>query len=144
MQPRDVRRESRQTLGRLGEALALEHLRRLGYAIVARNYRCREGEVDIVATTADTVVFVEVKARRSTTYGSPLEAVDARKQARLARAARHFLHSPRGRALLDSFPRGWRARRRRRRWVVRFDVVGVTWGSGGARIEHVEDAFEVA
>jgi putative endonuclease len=76
-------------LGDRGEELAVRHLRSLGYRIVERNYRCRLGEIDCVALHGKTLVFVEVKARRTDAFGGPLEAVDTRKRRRMTRLARH-------------------------------------------------------
>ena len=113
-------------LGRAGEAAAEDYLRQLGYTVIARNYRCRSGEVDLVATDDTTLVFVEVKTRSGKTFGSPLEAVDARKQRRLAAAAQHFLVTQRC---------GGR--------LARFDVIGVLWRGGVPELEHVPNAFEL-
>lgn len=74
-------------LGRAGEARAARHLVDEGFDVLARNWRVREGEVDIVAHDGRVVVFVEVKTRRTALFGDPLEAVDARKRARLWRLA---------------------------------------------------------
>jgi len=82
-------------LGRRGEELAAELLRARGYTIVERNFRCRAGEIDLVALDGPTVVFVEVRSRRGERVGTPLESVDPRKQARLTLVARHFLHARR-------------------------------------------------
>nr|BBH88659.1 UPF0102 protein [Thermosporothrix sp. COM3] len=78
-------------LGRLGERLAAERLTRDGYQILARNFRCEYGEMDLIAREGSELVFVEVKTRRSTAYGLPEEAVDARKQQRLIRIALYYL-----------------------------------------------------
>lgn len=94
--------------------------------MVARNYRCPNGEIDLVLTDDATLVFVEVKTRSGTTYGSPLEAVDIWKQRRLAAVARHFLMNRRCGGL-----------------SVRFDVVGVLWRDAVPELEHVPNAFEV-
>jgi putative endonuclease len=75
----------------LGESLAVRHLQELGYVILERNYRCRDGEVDIVARDGDRLAFVEVRARRTQAYGTPEESVTLRKQERLARVARSYL-----------------------------------------------------
>jgi putative endonuclease len=114
----------RQRIGAEGERAAESFLRRRGYAIVARNFRCRAGEVDLVALERRTVVFVEVKARHGAGHGAPLESVPARKQRRIAAAALHFLALHR---LLER--------------AVRFDVVGVWLGAGAPQCELVRDAF---
>ena len=77
--------------GRAGEAAAAAHLRRSGYKIVARNYRVREGEIDIVAEHSGDLVFVEVKARRSGAFGKPEESLTEDKITRLVTAAQAYL-----------------------------------------------------
>lgn len=103
-----------------GEDRAAEWYRRRGYTIVARNWRCREGELDLVVARADVVVFSEVKTRRSDRFGVPAEAVTPLKQRRVRGLARQFLreHPQRGRR-------------------VRFDVVGIL----GDEIYVLEAAF---
>ncbi|MFN2568178.1 MAG: YraN family protein [Candidatus Dormibacteria bacterium] len=76
-------RPLRQRVGQAGEAAALGHLRRHGYTILATDWRCPLGQIDIVAETAGTLVVIEVKARRSMAFGPPQEAVDRRKQRKL-------------------------------------------------------------
>jgi putative endonuclease len=105
--------------GRWAEDIACRYLRDKGYLIVARNWRWRGGEVDIIAKDGDTLVFVEVKGRRTPRYGSPLEAVDRRKRLHLWNSARAFLQ---GRIPAPA---------------VRFDVIGV----GPAGVTHVVGAF---
>ena len=83
--------EQRQTLGKWGEELAVRELERRGYAILARRYRTRHGEIDIVADESGTVVFVEVKAREGAENGGAAAAVTARKQRRLASMAVDYL-----------------------------------------------------
>lgn len=83
--------DARRALGRLGEEVAVRHLRRHGYVIVERNYRCPDGEMDIIARDQGRLAFVEVRARRSTAFGTPEESVTPRKQARLAMVARNYL-----------------------------------------------------
>lgn len=78
---------AKDRLGQRGERLAEEYLRMSGAAILDRNWRCRDGELDIVAADSGTLVAVEVKARRSWDYGHPFEAVDAAKLGRVARLA---------------------------------------------------------
>lgn len=77
-------------LGRRGERAAEKYLKRNGYRIVARNFRAAGAEIDLVAIDGDTLVFVEVKTRRSRAAGAPEEAVDERKQIRMRRAAEAF------------------------------------------------------
>jgi len=114
-------------LGRRGEAMAEEFLRTNRYTIVARNYRCRAGEIDLVALDGAVVVFVEVRSRRGVVAGTPLESVDGRKQAQLARVARHFVAA-----------HGWHDR------DARFDVIGIRFDHEPPAVEHVRGAFEVA
>jgi putative endonuclease len=107
-------------LGQLGEDLAAAHYRAAGYAVLAWNWRCAEGEIDLVCARGDTLVVCEVKARRRGLHGHPVEAVTLAKQRRLRRLAASWL-------------RGQTAR-----WaVVRFDVVSVL----DRAAEVVEDAF---
>jgi putative endonuclease len=119
----DVRRE----LGQRGEAVAEAFLRERRYTIVARNYRCRAGEIDLVALDGPVLVFVEVRSRRGVSAGTPLESVDGRKQTRVARVAQHFLCT-----------RGWTDR------DARFDVIGIRFDAEPPAVEHVRGAFELA
>jgi putative endonuclease len=118
-----------QTLGERGEAAAAKYLKQRGYVIVARSDRGRLGELDLVAVQDRTVVFVEVKTRRSHDAGHPADAVGQDKQRRLTRLAVTFLKRH---ALLEN--------------AARFDVVAVTWPDDAAapRIEHFPNAFEPA
>ena len=113
-------------LGRRGEQRAARFLRRRGYTIVARGARDRLGEIDLVAVDRrKTVVFVEVKTRRSRRDGDPVEAVDHDKQRRLTRAALAFL---RRHDLLDQ--------------PARFDVIGIVWPRARRpEIVHIRNAF---
>ena len=78
--------------GRYGEDLAVWHLERMGLTVVSRNWRCRIGEIDIVAMDDNAVVVCEVKTRRTEDFGSPLAAVTPRKLRRLRALAREWLH----------------------------------------------------
>ena len=78
-------------LGRYGEDLAVEHLRRQGLTILARNWRCPTGELDVIARDGSALVICEVKTRRSTAYGSPLDAVGPRKIRRMRELALRWL-----------------------------------------------------
>jgi putative endonuclease len=116
----------RVALGKTGEDLACAELRRRGYEIVARRYRVRGGEIDIVARDGATLVFVEVKAREAGGYGDAAEAVTPLKQRRLVWLARHYLMTAR----LHDCP-------------CRFDVVAVRVdGGGAAAIEVYPNAFD--
>ncbi|MBI1908956.1 MAG: YraN family protein [Deltaproteobacteria bacterium] len=86
----------RIALGKEGEALAAAHLKRLGFKILETNFRCRLGEIDIIAATAGKFLFAEVKTRRSYDFGSPLEAVDQRKQRKIFKVAQFYLMKKKG------------------------------------------------
>ncbi|NPV71215.1 MAG: YraN family protein [Firmicutes bacterium] len=110
-----------------GEDVAVEELERRGYKILHRNWRCRLGELDIIALDGATLVFVEVKARRSSDYGFPAEFVDHRKRIRLERLARAFLTGAAG-DLRDR--------------PCRFDVVSVVIDGGRvSAVDVIVDAF---
>lgn len=81
----------RKALGDFGEELAAEHLRAAGMVVLERNYRCKFGEIDIVARDGSALVICEVKTRSGQAYGSPIEAITGRKAARLRRLAAHWL-----------------------------------------------------
>jgi len=117
----------RLALGQRAEGLAANYLEGMGYAIVARNWRRPEGELDLVVGKDGLCVFVEVRSRTGTERGHALETVDARKRARVRRAARMYLDEERPNAA-----------------VFRFDVVGVTFALDGSPPElvHIEDAFQ--
>ena len=118
--------QRRRDLGRESESLAEEFLRKLGYRIVCRNYSCPLGEIDLVAVHKNVIVFVEVRSRSRSEFGSPLETVGRKKQQQVARVALHFLSEKRLHAR-----------------DARFDVVGVMWKGGDPSIEHVEHAFDL-
>lgn len=73
------------------EQMAQEHLAARGLKLIARNFRCAQGEIDLIMKDGDCLVFVEVRYRNSPSYGSALESIDGRKQARIARAAQAYL-----------------------------------------------------
>ncbi len=83
----------RQLRGQWAEAKALEHMQKLGFRLVWRNYRCRVGEIDIVGWDREILVFVEVRFRAKTTFGLAADTVNRTKQRRCIRAAQHFLQS---------------------------------------------------
>jgi putative endonuclease len=106
--------------GREAEQIALQHLTAAGLRLKSRNYACRLGEIDLILQDGSTVVFVEVRQRRSASFGSAAESITGRKQDKLIAAARHYL--ARQRALP----------------VCRFDAVLV---DGNGRVEWIKDAF---
>lgn len=116
---------NRTETGRAAEALARGHLERHGLRLLAQNWLCRRGELDLVMLDGDTVVFVEVRYRRHNGWGGALESVDARKRERLIQAAQHFLQQE----------------SRWSRSPCRFDVVAI--GPGQAtELNWLQNAFE--
>jgi putative endonuclease len=113
--------------GRPGEDLACRHLAQSGFAILHRNYRCRSGEVDVVAREGETTVFVEVKERHGASHGQGFESVTFGKRRRLIRAARLFA-AAHG---LDERP-------------LRFDVISIDWDEQGPRVRHDRGAFDLS
>lgn len=113
-------------LGRHGEDLAAEYLTARGLVVLDRNWRCREGELDIVATDRSRLIIVEVKTRSGTGYGVPAEAVTPLKATTIRRVTAAWLAAHRA---------GW--------CEVRFDVVSVLVprGGGPTAVEHLEGAF---
>lgn len=112
---------AKDEVGRYGEDVAARDLAEQGWEVLARNWRCSDGELDIIAVEGDTLVAVEVKTRRTATYGSPQEAVTWRKLTRIRRLIA-----------------AWLAAQDRRFAAVRVDVVAVTVaGAGAASIEHL-------
>jgi putative endonuclease len=116
----------KQLLGKGGERLAERYLQKKGYKIIERNYRCRRGEVDLIVLDRKVIVFVEVKTRSDHRFGTPLEAVENRKQQKMIQAAQFFLNE-----------KGLHNRE------ARFDVVGISWLGQEPAVEHVENAFEL-
>lgn len=111
---------NKQQTGKRGEDLAASYLEQQGYEVVARNYRYRRAEVDLIVRRDDWLVFVEVKARTSEAFGYPESFVDARKAALLMQAAEAFIYA-----------NDWHGH-------VRFDVISVHLPTGG--VKHFEDA----
>lgn len=117
----------KDAVGRYGEERAVAHLEAAGVVVLARNWRCREGELDIVARDGDELVFVEVKTRSSVAFGVPAEAVDRVKAARIRRLALQWIAAERERGAAF-----WSA--------VRFDVIAVL-RTGSPQLTHVKGAF---
>ena len=119
-----MRTDPRRERGGTGEDAALAVYVRRGYRLVARNWRCKLGELDLVLVRGDTLVFCEVKARRGSAFGGGYEAVTWRKQAKVRALAEAFLQE-----------------RRDRPGAIRFDVASVALGPRGPQVELFEDAF---
>jgi putative endonuclease len=117
---------ARISLGKSGEDLACRELERRGYAIIARRYRVRGGELDVIARDGATIVFVEVKTRGSRVCGEAAEAVTPLKQLRMTRLAEEYMMKHR----LSDCP-------------CRFDVVSIHVEAGGPAIEVIQNAFDV-
>lgn len=107
-------------LGKEGELMAADYLIAQGYEIIARNYRYKRGEVDIIARINDCMVFVEVKLRTNTEYGEPETFVTRRQQQIIMTTANEFI-----------FQRNWQQ-------SIRFDIITIVPGED---LQHFEDAF---
>jgi len=119
------RMAAKDELGRRGEGLAAQFLTDAGYVIVERNWRCSQGEIDIVALDGAELVFVEVKTRTSVAFGHPFEAITAPKMARLRRLAG---------AWCEVHPGRYRS--------IRIDAIGILAGRGvEPTIEHLRSVF---
>lgn len=118
---------SQQRLGKTGELAVAKHLKSSGYKILAQNYSCKLGEIDIIARDGSVLVFIEVKTRSGTSYGSPAAAVNTRKQRQISRAAQCYLAEHN---LFDS--------------PARFDVVSVLCDhNNNHHFDHISNAFDL-
>ncbi|MGN1373636.1 MAG: YraN family protein [Candidatus Coproplasma sp.] len=113
----------KRRLGFFGESKAARFLKKNGYKILSRNFKCKAGEIDIIAQKGDVIAFAEVKTRTTDTFGEPCEAVDLTRQRRYCNAAEQFLR-------LNAIPLD--------DYVLRFDIIEVKNGE----INHIENAFE--
>jgi len=116
----------KKELGQKGEEFALRFLKKRGYQIIQKNYVCKMGEMDIIAKEKDTLVFIEVKTRTSTTFGPPQLAVNPKKQSQMSKVALNFLKEKK----LEDVK-------------ARFDVVAILLGPRGEEIELIRDAFDL-
>ena len=82
----------RHILGKTGEEIGTKYLIKNGYKIIIRNFRCRQGEIDIIAQDKNEIVFIEVKTRKNTNYGYPIDAVDKRKQKHILNASKYYIY----------------------------------------------------
>ena len=116
-----------QKFGEKSENLAAWYLKQNGYKIIEQNYRNRMGEIDIIAKEKKTIVFVEVKSRRSIRYGNPKQAVTPKKQRKISMVALYYLKSTQQ---IDA--------------KARFDVVAITSNRDEPQIEIIKNAFDLA
>lgn len=112
-------------LGEQGENIAADFLRKKGYKVIERNYRNTFGEIDIIALHKGTVVFIEVKTRRSDGFGKPYEAIDTRKKVKMKNIALMYL------------------KKFKKEIPARFDVVSIQLNGNDRQIELIQNAFEV-
>ena len=116
---------SAKQIGQKGEDLAEQFLKKLGYRIIERNFRCKFGEIDIIGFKKGVLSFIEVKTRSSDAFGQPIDSVDKAKQRRLVRLANYYLFKKKAG---DSLP-------------CRFDVVSILMTTDKPEIELIENAF---
>jgi putative endonuclease len=119
--------EERLNLGRLGEKLALDKIKRLGFKCVEKNYRCSLGEIDLIAKDGDCLVFIEIKTRRGRGVGYAKEAVTPRKMRQISKVALTYMKSNN---CCDT--------------KSRFDVIAINIVNDREEIEIIKDAFELA
>jgi len=117
-------RLSALSFGKKSEAVAARELKRMGYKIIEMNFHCREGEIDIIAREGETIIFCEVKARRSDKFGSALEGITQAKIAKLKKAAEVYIN-----------------RNRLEKVDARFDVVAIDEREGERKLEVLRNAF---
>lgn len=113
--------EKKQDLGKRGEKLAKDYLEKQGYKIVAQNFRCLQGEIDIIAEENEELVFIEVKTRSTLWYGTPAEAVDKPKQKHMIKAAKYYLY-----------------RTNQETRYTRFDVIEIVSKQEKLKIHHIK------
>ena len=116
----------RLSLGKEGELFAVKYLKKQGYKIKEQNYKTHLGEIDIIALEDKTIVFIEVKTRKSAGYGAPFEAVNNRKQGQITKTAQHYLLT-----------------KKIKNSAVRFDVLSLIRSREAYEAELIKNAFEV-
>jgi putative endonuclease len=116
----------KKEIGQRGEEMAVAYLQNLGYKVLERNYRCKLGEVDIIARDNDTLVFIEVRTRSSLDFGLPQESINRRKRHQISKVALEYM-----------------IRRKLKNIPARFDVVAISLEPGKENVDHIKDAFEL-
>jgi putative endonuclease len=118
--------EQRRAVGKAGEEVAVQYLLQRGYHILQRNYRCRFGEIDLIAREGRTLAFIEVKTRRSQRFGPAASAVTFEKQRHLIKASQMYM-----------------TQMKKTHEPCRFDVVAIDMDAHGLHIELIRDAFQL-
>lgn len=116
--------KSSQSRGKEAESIALEFLQQHGMQLITHNYRCRNGEIDLIMEQSDTLIFVEVRFRKTATFGSALESIDERKKSRIINCATHYLSTQRVSK------------------ASRFDIVALSPNNKKLDINWIPDAFQ--
>jgi len=116
----------KKEIGQRGEEMAVSFLKGLNYQILERNYRCKLGEVDIIARDNDTLVFIEVRTRSSLDFGLPQESINRRKRHQISKVALEFM-----------------LRKKMKNIPARFDVVAISLEPGKEKVDLIKDAFEL-
>lgn len=121
--------DPQRQLGAEGEKLAAKFLKRRGYKIVQRNYRCKLGEIDIIASRKGILIFVEVKTRTTEEFGQPQHAITPAKKNQISKAALSYIRE-----------------NNLARQSCQFDVIAIMFSSGSRKpkIQHIENAFELS
>lgn len=114
----------KKLVGNKGESIAEDYLKRKGYKIIRKNYRCRFGEVDIIARDNDTIVFIEVRTKQNDNFGSPQDSITPAKIEKISKTSLSFIQEKK----LTGFS-------------YRFDFIAITFPQGKPNIEHIENAF---
>ena len=126
-QRQDEPHDNRAHTGTRGESLAVKALKKKGYKILEKNYRCKLGEIDVIARDGGVLAFIEVKARRTDRFGDPKLAITAQKQRKISMVALEYLKKT------GQIEKG-----------ARFDVVAIRLLPGQPDIEIIKNAFELA
>lgn len=114
----------KQVNGKTGETIASEYLEEIGYKLLYKNFRCRQGEIDLIAKDKDEIVFIEVKTRRNTNYGEAKEAVNKEKIEHIIKTAMYYLYIT-----------------KQERAFVRIDVIEVYLLNGKTKINHLKQVI---
>ncbi|MGB9594865.1 MAG: YraN family protein [Candidatus Poribacteria bacterium] len=114
----------KKLVGNKGESIAEDYLKQKGYKIIQKNYRCRFGEIDIIAKDQDTIVFVEVRTKQNDNFGSPQDSITPAKIEKISKTSLSFIQEKKFAG-----------------FSYRFDFIAITFSQGKPNIEHIENAF---